>query len=229
MIREETIRIMFEKFKFPAVFVASHSVLALYASGRSTGIVLDIGESVSYSVPIYEGHALPHATLRLDIGGRDLNHYLSQILSERGYHFTTLGDKATIRDIKEKLAYVALDFERDMEMAASSIAIERTYHMNFNSPDITVNNERFRCTEPLFQPSFFGMERSGVHEMTYNSIMKCDVDIRKDLYGNVVLAGASTLFPGFAERMQKELVILVCYFFSPSAPFVPFYLLSNYF
>merc|ERR1711925_51080 len=70
---------------------------------------------------------------------------------------------------------------------------------------ITIGNERFRCPEALFQPSFLGMESAGVHETTYNSIMKCDVDIRKDLYGNVVMSGGSTMFENIDNRLKKEL------------------------
>merc|ERR1711911_556452 len=70
---------------------------------------------------------------------------------------------------------------------------------------ITIGNERFRCPEALFQPSFLGMEACGIHETTYNSIMKCDVDIRKDLYANTVMSGGTTMYPGFADRMQKEI------------------------
>merc|ERR1739838_1144050 len=69
-------------------------------------------------------------------------------------------------------------------------------------------DERFRCPEALFQPSFLGMEACGIHETTYNSIMKCDVGIRKDLYANTVLSGGTTRFPGIAGRMQKEISAL---------------------
>merc|ERR1712026_481848 len=73
---------------------------------------------------------------------------------------------------------------------------------------ITIGNERFRAPEALFQPSFLGMEACGIHGTTYNSIMKCDVDIRKDLYVNTVMAGGTTMYPGIADRMQKEITAL---------------------
>jgi len=205
--REKMVQIMFETFSVPAFYLVNQATLAMYASGRTSGIAVMCGHGNCFVVPVYEGFALDHATMCLGVGGRDITDYLMKILTERGYSFTTTAERSLVRDIKEKLCYVALDFEAELGTSASSSALEKSYEL----PDgqvITIGNERFRGPEILFSPAFIGSEEAGLPELIMNSIFACDVDMRSTLLGNILLCGGTSMFPGFADRLQKEVTAL---------------------
>jgi actin-related protein len=205
--REKMTQIMFETFNVPSYYVAIQAVLTLYSSGRTTGIVLDSGDGVTHTVPIFDGYSLPHAVLRVDLAGRDLTDYMMRILSESGISLSSSAEREIVRDIKEKKCYVALDYAAEMKAFQESA----TKDVQFEMPDghiITIGNQQFRCPELLFQPNFIGKEFPGIHQLTYNSIMKCDIDVRKNLYENIVMSGGTTMFNGIAERVSHEVTKL---------------------
>ena len=201
--REKATQIMFETFETPFLYLSLTSELAAFACGRMSGTVIDSGHGVSHTVPIFMGRAIRGAIQRMDVAtGRDLTDYLTKILCERGYAFTTTAERELITDLKEKLCYVAKDF--DMESKKPIADLEENYEL----PDghvMTIGNERFRCSEPLFQPSLMGMSTTGLQDVLYNSIMKCDTDIHGYLYANMILSGGNTLFPGMGERVERDI------------------------
>ena len=155
--REKIVEIMFEKFNVPAMYIVNQSMLPLFASGKVTGVVLDSGDGVTHAVPIYELSILSNATIRLDLAGCDITEYLAKILSERGHRFSTTAEREIVRDMKEKLSYVALDFDQEMNAAKRGQQFEKSFGLPDGST-ITLNDERFRCVEPLLQPSFVGLK-----------------------------------------------------------------------
>ncbi|XP_025407749.1 actin, clone 302-like [Sipha flava] len=201
--REKMTEIVFEKFKAPYFYAAKQAVLALFATGRTTGVAFDSGDGVSHSVPIFDGYAVPSVTQYLNVAGRDLTDYLRKMLSERGYSFATTTTRDIVDDIREKLCYVTPDYGKEIN------AISSTLDKSYRLPDgqlITIGSERFRCTEALFKPSFLGMENRGIHKIINDSLMKCDVDYRRLMSSHIVMSGGNTLYPGFASRMQKEIM-----------------------
>ncbi|KAJ3085360.1 Actin-2 [Quaeritorhiza haematococci] len=198
--REQAAQIFFETFNVPALFMSIQAVLALYASGRTTGIVLDAGDGVTHAVPVYEGFAIPNAIRRVDIAGRDVTEHLQLLLRKGGHHFYTTAEKEIVRVIKEKTCYVALNPSKEEKEASGK-------YEDFVLPDghvLKLGPERFRAPEIMFNPELVGLEFAGVHQVVVDSINKADMDLRKALFSNVVLSGGSTLCKGFGDRLLNE-------------------------
>ena len=191
--RERAAEVFFELFNVPALFVSIQAVLSLYASGRTTGVVLDSGDGVSHAVPIYEGFALPHSIMRSEIAGREITRYLRTLLMKEGHNFVSSAENEIVKDIKEKTCFLSTNFSKED-------AEKLTYQLPDGST-IDLYSSRHQAPEALFRPDLLGSEADGIHQLLGSSITKSDLDLRKTLYGNIVLSGGSTSFRGFGDRL----------------------------
>jgi actin-related protein len=202
--REPTTEIMYETFGVPSFCLANQCALSLFSTGRTTGVVAEIGEGLCQIAPVYEGYHIPMAAARLNLGGCDVTDFLQQMLHQQGYNFASFSERRIIRLVKEQYAYVALDFDAEMHQTANTA----NHLVSYDMPDgssIAIGNERFRCAEILLRPSMSGIGSEGVHEKVLQTITACDVDIRKDMYENIVVSGGSTLLPGFVKRFEQDI------------------------
>jgi actin-related protein len=202
--REKTTEIMFETFDVPCLFLGPAGDASLYSYGRTTGVVLSSGGGVTQAIPVYETHPLQHGITQLDIGGKDVTEHLIKLIDDsHNISFTTKSEREEINYIKTKCTYVAQDYEAELQNTDTS----QKYDV-FDG-HITLRKERFQAPEILFKPQLFGRETAGVHEMIFNSVMKSDESIRQQLLNNIVLEGGNTVFPGFSERLLRELRAIV--------------------
>ena len=202
--REMMTQIMFETFNVPSMYVAVQALMSLYGTGRISGVVLDSGDGVTYAVPIYRGSIVRRATNRLKLAGSDITRLLRKLLNQNGFSFTAEDDEQ-IRMIKEKLCFTALDYTQELGAAYTSRNRIEISHEFSDGQVIVVGDERFRCTEALFDPFLMGIDLPGIHEILHDSITKCRPEIQNCMYANVVLSGGNTLFPGLVDRLQKEI------------------------
>lgn len=197
--REMAAEIFFEKFNVPAFYVSMQAVLSLYATGRTTGVVLDSGDGVTHAVPIYEGFAMPHSVMRVDIAGRDVANYLKTLLQKEGLLLKTSAEFETVRTIKENACFLLANQNDE------PTSVEKYSYTLPDGSTIDVGTARFRAPEVLFRPELIGEECEGIQDVLANAILKADLDLRKILFMNIVLSGGSTMFANFGDRLLSEL------------------------
>lgn len=205
--REIAAQVLFEQFNVPALYMSIQAVLSLYASGRTTGIVLDSGDGVTHAVPVYEGFSIPNSIRRMDLAGRDITENMQLQLRKSGHVFHTSAEKEIVRIMKEKTTYVSRDprkEEKDLQQGLWRADEKRIEYILPDGQKVKIGPECFRAPEILFQPELIGLEYPGVHQMVCDAINRADVDLRKNLFDNIVLSGGTTLTKGFGDRLLSE-------------------------
>ena len=209
--REHMTQVMFEVFSAPALAIGNTSVLSLYATGRSTGVVVDSGAGRTHIGPVWEGYSLQHFCRRIDFAGDDMTAEIQHQLRSEGYPFSTPHDIASLDPLKRDMCYVALNAEKEKAYSQQSKSIERLFKLP-DGQEIYMNDTRFMLPEVLFTTSLLQTTGpapwNGWHTTVNETIGLCDASIQAEMYGNIVLGGGNTLFPHLDERLQKEMSYL---------------------
>jgi len=203
--REKTTKIMFEFFNVPCFYMSDQAVLALCASGHTTGLVIDSGEGATHTVPIHEGYAIPHAIEEIPLAGSDLTLYLQQLLKKKGHDDLATPDRYDmVQALKEKYCQVAIDYDTSLKEISEMPGHDKKETLP-DGKQVILGSECYKVGEALFQPSLAGKEMNGIHKYANESIKKCDEHIKESLYMNILLAGGTTLFPNMGERIKREM------------------------
>ncbi|EAX95790.1 Actin family protein [Trichomonas vaginalis G3] len=202
--RKKMCEIFFEQFNFPRLQVCPQALLVLYAQGLMTGVVVDSGDGVTHIMPIAENYILSHLTGRMDISGRDVTEQLVKLLTLRGYTFHKTSDFDVVREIKEQLCFISADIDVDRKIANETTTFVVPYKLN-DGRIVKVSGERFEAPEILFQPDLIGLECKGLSDLLFDTIMKADINLRRNLFESIVVSGGTTMFPGLSERLQNDL------------------------
>lgn len=212
--RERTLYHMFETFRVPAFFMASQAVLALYAGENPSGLIVHIGDGTADLVPYLHGQAkyLEHASTNFDVCGSDVTERMAMLLGrERGYQLYHKSKLLQLRDLKETQCYVSANYDKDL--AKLQYASKKLFESSFQLQDrsfVDVGAEKFMAPEILFRPS---VDSPGIHEAIVETIKKCDLVTRFELYSDIVLVGGGTMISGLRDRLEHEIKTLV-----PGAP-----------
>lgn len=199
------IQIMFETFEVRNCYVAIQAVMSLYAAGRTTGLVVDAGDGVSHTVPVFEGFTMSHAVEKMDIAGRVLTQWCQKLLLNAGMSFVSSAELEIVKKIKEELSYVALDYDKELAECRSSSEHDKQYELPDKQIITIPGTVRIECPELLFKPTMNGLECMSMSDLALKSVSSSDIDVRKDLLKNIILSGGTTMYEGLTERLKAEI------------------------
>eukprot|EP00404_Azadinium_spinosum_P032680 CAMPEP_0180585392 /NCGR_PEP_ID=MMETSP1037_2-20121125/16089_1 /TAXON_ID=632150 /ORGANISM="Azadinium spinosum, Strain 3D9" /LENGTH=429 /DNA_ID=CAMNT_0022603495 /DNA_START=44 /DNA_END=1333 /DNA_ORIENTATION=+ len=227
--RELMAEIMFETFNVKGLHIAVQAVLALYAqwvnevkveqertaaSPDLTGLVVDSGDGLTHVMPVADGCVISSCIQEIPIGGKHVTQFVSDMICDRGEPVPPEQRLDSAKQIKEQHAYLCRDvveeyqkFDQDPRKFKT---LEGVVPKTKEPWSIQVGYERFLAPEIFFHPEIFvdGFA-APLPEVVDQCILQCPIDYRRRLYGNVVLAGGSTTFTHFKERLQRDLQCIV--------------------
>lgn len=197
--REEISEIFFKNFDIESLYFANAAMLSLINEGKNTGIVVESKHDMTHVTPVYDFFCIPYAVKHIFYGGNYLTDYMLRLLidNDNNKKFNFLDKKNLAKNIKELACYVAENYEKEKVESYK-------YILDCNN-EIYLKEERIKCPEALFDPKLIGNNYESIVECCYNSIGKCDDDIKQEMYSNILLSGRNTCFKGFNKRFTLEM------------------------
>lgn len=198
---EKLFRLFLEDYQCMAFYPVLDSMLTLYSGGFETGLIVEIGDSGTRIVPIYEGYKLEHAIRVTGIGGNVLTRRMEDLLGNIGFSTDSSLRRELVRALKERACFVSLDYNEDKKRS-------QEYKKQYSMPDGTtlmLSNQRFEVPEVLFNPSLINSEEPSLQKAIMECVTACDRDIRSELLNNIFISGGSSMFPNIKSRMYLEL------------------------
>lgn len=226
--KEKSLNLFFESFQVPLYYSVCNSLLTLYASGKVNGIVVDSGEGQSSVVPICDGSIMTFSQGMDDLAGETLTQILMKSLNQGDDNSLEIEGKnnskrisySAAKDIKEKYLRVSMNYAKDAQdlgkVNNNGLGGDISGAMNSSTmvtlPDnsiVHLGDLSVKIPETLFRPENFGLKNPGIHELIYDSLLKNDLDVRRELANNIIISGGNSLFSNYNERIQKELSLLL--------------------
>ena len=205
--RMEWAEIIFDSYRAPSLSIGNSSTMAMFAAGRTTGVVVDCGAGLTSCVPVFEGLALTHAVVSQDYGGQDISANLRRLMAER---YKVNLEMADARIVKERYAHVRGSRPGPGGSGSSSstpvsgAGAKKTSVTLPDGTDVVVDESVFsECTEQLMVDR--NSPHGGLLRQVCESLALCDEGIKRDLANNVIIAGGTSLLPGLGDRLVDEL------------------------
>jgi len=198
--KKRLLELFIEKYQ-ACYYPVRGALLTMYSGGFDTGLVVDMGAANIRITPIFKGFVLEHAVKFIPMGGNVLDQFLRQKMNELGVATESSVQKNIIRELKERVCFCSVDFEKDLEQ-------KDKFSRDFSLPDsskVPIGETRFLVPELMFKPQLMNLEVEPLHKAIIQSVELCDVDIRREMLRNIFLTGGSSMFPFLEMRLKKEL------------------------
>ena len=200
--KEGLAQIMFETFNVPGLYLAYSTECSLLASGKSTGVSIELGGDTTQICPFVDSKPKPYTFEELYYGGNSITDYLFRLFNNNCKMFYNSKYKSCMEDIKEKSCYVALDFEDEFGI------VDSYDYLLPNNEKLIVKEERFKAPEAIFRPSLINKDEEMSLPLICNKLITKFGDEKKELYNSIILSGGNSMFNGLGDRLTKEMKAL---------------------